>query len=195
MESLTIQQKLIIIQEKLEAPKGQWNSFSSFHYRSCEDILGALGKYITELGVFITLDDEILLIGDRYYVKATATISDMSGAKISTSAYAREPLDKKGMDSAQVTGATSSYARKYALGGLFKIDDSKDADTQDNKSPENRPQPNPINNGPGQAPKYTTNLASDAQLNALKKLNVQHDKNITKSEASNLIKAANENRR
>ena len=126
------------IQQELNAPKNQRNSFGNYNYRSCEDILQAvkplLGKAI------LTIDDEIILIGDRYYVKATATLRSSNDCINSVSAYARESLNKKGMDEAQITGAASSYARKYALNGLFCIDDTKDADTQDNTlSSENTP--------------------------------------------------------
>lgn len=124
-----IHERLAEIQQTLKAPKNQRNSFGNYNYRSCEDILEAVKPL---LGAFyLTISDEIVMLGDRFYVKATATISD-GKQSISNSAYARESLDKKGMDSSQVTGATSSYARKYALNGLFAIDDTKDADTMDN---------------------------------------------------------------
>ncbi len=114
------------IQKELKAPKGQKNNFGNYKYRSCEDILEAVKPLLGTAVLIIT--DEIVLIGDRHYVKATAVLTD--GDKQATStAYAREPLDKKGMDLSQITGATSSYARKYALNGLFCIDDTKDADS------------------------------------------------------------------
>lgn len=122
---LTLPEHLQKIQKELNAPKNQFNSFGKYHYRSCEDILEALKPFID--GCYVTLSDEIVPIGLHYYVKATATISD-GKESISASAYARETEEKKGMDSAQVTGSTSSYARKYALNGLFLIDDNKDAD-------------------------------------------------------------------
>lgn len=119
------------IQRELKVPKGQYNSFSKFHYRNAEDILEAVKPLLGDKGALI-LDDEIVLIGERYYVKAKAELSD-DGKVIGTAiAYAREALDKKGMDEAQITGAASSYARKYALCGLFCIDDGKDADSDDN---------------------------------------------------------------
>lgn len=114
------------IQKELKAPKGQHNSFGNYNYRSCEDILEAVKPLLN--GAILTLSDEIVLIGDRFYVKATATITE-NDKSMSATAYARESLDKKGMDSAQITGAASSYARKYCLNGLFCIDDTKDADT------------------------------------------------------------------
>lgn len=117
------------IQQELNAPKSQKNTFGNYNYRSCEDILQAVKPLLGES--VLTITDDIVLIGDRYYVKATATITS-NDKSISVSGFAREPLDKKGMDLAQITGSTSSYARKYALNGLFAIDDTKDADTQDN---------------------------------------------------------------
>lgn len=121
--------KLKEIQSELKAPKGQYNSFGKYKYRSCEDILEAVKPVLAKHGCSLTISDSIELIGDRYYVCATATLLDAdSNNEISVSAYARESLDKKGMDSSQVTGAASSYARKYALNGLFCIDDTKDMD-------------------------------------------------------------------
>ena len=113
------------IQKELKAPKGQKNTFGNYNYRSCEDILEAVKPLLGE--AVLTISDEIVNLGDRFYVKAIATISQGT-ENVSVSAYARESLEKKGMDSAQITGATSSYARKYALNGLFCIDDTKDAD-------------------------------------------------------------------
>lgn len=124
-------EKIVAIQSELKAPKGQYNSFGKYNYRSCEDILEGVKPLLAKHGLVLTIQDSIELIGDRYYVKATATITD-GKENVSTSAYARESLDKKGMDASQVTGATSSYARKYALNGLLAIDDTKDADTMDN---------------------------------------------------------------
>lgn len=124
-------EKIAAIQSELKAPKGQYNSFGKYNYRSCEDILEGVKPLLAKHGLVLTIQDSIELIGDRYYVKATATITD-GKENVSTSAYARESLDKKGMDASQVTGATSSYARKYALNGLLAIDDTKDADTMDN---------------------------------------------------------------
>lgn len=123
---------LFKIQQELKAPKGQYNNFSDFKYRSCEDILEALKPLLAKYEATITLSDEIISVGDRYYIKATATLKSQDKT-YTTTAYAREQEVKKGMDAAQITGATSSYARKYALNGLFAIDDTKDADTQDNR--------------------------------------------------------------
>ena len=131
MADITFQQKIVAIQSMLKAPKGQYNSFGKYNYRSCEDILEGVKPLLSEQELILTIEDSIEMIGDRYYVKATATITD-GKESISTSAYARESLDKKGLDASQLTGATSSYARKYALNGLLAIDDTKDADTMDN---------------------------------------------------------------
>ena len=119
------------IQSNLIALKGQYNNFGKYAYRNCEDILEAVKPYLKKSGATLVIADEIVMLGDRFYVKATSTIS-LDGNSISASAYARESLDKKGMDSAQITGAASSYARKYSLNGLFCIDDNKDADSKDN---------------------------------------------------------------
>lgn len=129
--------KLSEIQQKLKAPKGQFNKFGNYNYRNCEDILEALKPLLGDS--VVTISDQIEQIGDRFYVKATASFHE-DGLKaqpfISVTAYARESFDKKGMDAAQITGAASSYARKYALNGLFLIDDTKDADNQDNRATE-----------------------------------------------------------
>ena len=122
--------ELIEIQKELKAPKGQYNSFGKYKYRSAEDILEAVKPLLHKNGCQLTLSDEIVLIGDRFYVKATARLSNGMENEF-TSAYAREDLDKKGMDGSQITGTASSYARKYALNGLFCIDDTKDADTDE----------------------------------------------------------------
>ena len=117
--------KLAMIQQKLKAPKGQMNTFGKYKYRSCEDILEAVKPLLGEL--VLTISDDIVEVGGRVYVKATVSLSSGSG-NVSTTAFARESDTKKGMDESQITGATSSYARKYALNGLFCIDDTKDSD-------------------------------------------------------------------
>lgn len=128
---VVLNQRVGDIQHKLKAPKGQYNSFGKYNYRSCEDILEGVKPLLKEHNLALLIDDEIVQIGERYYVKATAKITD--GREIvSSTAYAREPDTKKGMDESQITGATSSYARKYALNALLCIDDTKDADTMDN---------------------------------------------------------------
>lgn len=129
---MKLHEKLLAIQTKLKAPKGQYNSFGKYSYRSAEDILEAVKPLNAEQGVLLTITDEIKEIGGRVYVVATATVSDGTG-ELKVSAFAREPENKKGMDESQITGATSSYARKYALNGLYAIDDNKDADTDEHK--------------------------------------------------------------
>ena len=136
IEKITDSQVVLIqrvgdIQHKLKAPKGQYNSFGKYNYRSCEDILEGVKPLLIEHNLALLIDDEIVQIGERYYVKATAKITD-GREFVSATAYAREPDTKKGMDESQITGATSSYARKYALNALLCIDDTKDADTMDN---------------------------------------------------------------
>lgn len=119
------------IQSLVKAPKGQVNKFGNYKYRSCEDIVEAVKLVINPLGYYLTITDEIVSIGERIYVKATATLSNGEHT-FTASAYAREEETKKGMDAAQITGSASSYARKYALNGLFAIDDTKDADATNN---------------------------------------------------------------
>ena len=122
--------KLINIQQKLKAPKGQYNSFGKYAYRSCEDILEALKPILADEQCAIVLSDEVRQIGERYYIVATAKLYDHEGNVVAqNTALAREETEKKGMDGSQITGASSSYARKYALNGLFGIDDNKDSDT------------------------------------------------------------------
>lgn len=123
--------ELIAIQSELKAPKGQHNNFGNYNYRSAEDILEAVKPLCHKNNCIITLSDEIVLVGDRFYIKATATIKNSSGEQTEVTAYAREEETKKGMDASQITGTASSYARKYALNGLFCIDDTKDADTDE----------------------------------------------------------------
>ena len=130
MAEKSIYDKLATVQQTLKAPKNQYNSFGKYHYRSCEDILEGLKEPLSKVGACVTIGDEIVDIAGRVYVKATARFITADGS-IENVAYAREPETKTGMDLAQLTGATSSYARKYALNGLFLIDDNKDADTNE----------------------------------------------------------------
>ena len=121
-------EKLIKIQQNLKAPKGQYNDFGKYSYRSCEDIFEAVKPLLEEENLTLRLNDELVQVGDRYYIKATAILTDGTET-IENTSYAREEETKKGMDGSQITGASSSYARKYALNGLFLIDDVKDSDT------------------------------------------------------------------
>lgn len=122
-----LHEKLQHIQATLKAPKGQYNSFGKYKYRSLEDITEAVKPLLAELGAYILLSDQVVQIGERYYVQARAVLSD-GADEIAVLGYAREPLSRKGMDESQITGAASSYARKYAINGLLAIDDTKDAD-------------------------------------------------------------------
>jgi len=121
--------ELLEIQKELKAPKAQFNSFGKYKYRSCEDILESVKPLLSKNNCTLTMSDDIIMVGNRIYVKATAVITNSSGEKQEVTAFAREEETKKGMDGSQVTGASSSYARKYALNGLFCIDDNKDSDT------------------------------------------------------------------
>ena len=138
METSVLQQ----IQSELKAPKSQFNDFGKYKYRNAEDIQEALKPILANAGHSLTLTDEMVQVGDRIYVKATAKLLDQ-GLKqvVMTTAYAREPESRKGMDEAQVTGATSSYARKYALGGMFLLDDTKDADSMAPDAGKTTPRP------------------------------------------------------
>lgn len=129
---MNLKEKLVAIQGELKAPKNQYNSFGDFKYRSCEDILEAVKPLLKKQKVVLTLSDEVVAVGDRVYIRACATIADTESEEhYSNVAYAREALSKPKMDDAQITGTASSYARKYALNGLFLIDDTKDADTDE----------------------------------------------------------------
>ena len=143
-KGLPLVQKLNIIQTKLKAPKNQWNEFGKYNYRNCEDILESVKPLLNETRTSLTLSDEMISVGNRNYVKATATLYDNeSDTVIEVTANAREAETVKGQQDAQITGATSSYARKYALNGLFAIDDTKDADSQNNEQRAQEPPKKP----------------------------------------------------
>ena len=132
IQTLSLFEKLSNIQISLKAPKELYNDYGKYHYRNAEGILEAVKPYLAQFNLFLTINDELVQIGDRYYIKATAKLIECAtGESITTVAYAREEVDKKGMDGSQITGSTSSYARKYALNGLFLLDDSKDADSDE----------------------------------------------------------------
>ncbi|NLC26152.1 MAG: ERF family protein [Fastidiosipila sp.] len=156
----SLQEKIIEVQSRLKAPKGQWNAFSKFNYRSAEDILEALKPLLAEVGLLQTISDEVLLIGDRYYIRATVTVKH-EDEELCVTAYAREAESKKGMDESQITGTASSYARKYALNGLWAIDDTKDADTDEH----HRQTQSSSNKSKGKpAPKATAEVRKYIQL-------------------------------
>lgn len=146
-----IYQKLIEIQNELKAPKSRFNKFGNYNYRSAEDILEYVKPINKKYGCVLVVSDEIEMIGTRFYIKATANLYDIeTGENVCTTAYAREEETKKGMDGSQITGTASSYARKYALNGLYNIDDTKDADTNEfhelnNQQNRNKP-PQKVNN-------------------------------------------------
>ena len=122
------------IQSELKAPKGQFNSFGKYKYRSCEDIVEAVKPILSKYGYHLTMSDEVVGVGDRVYIKATCCVMDVDKEVAKSTALAREALIKKGMDDSQITGTASSYARKYALNGLFAIDDTKDADSDEHQT-------------------------------------------------------------
>lgn len=148
--------KLMMIQSELKVPKEQYNDFGNYNYRSCEDILNALKQHLLTYKAVVLLSDELVMLGDRFYVKATAKLVDTeSKEEIGVSAYAREDLQRKKMDGSQLTGSASSYARKYALNGLFAIDDIKDSDYTNQFGKEPQPQyqpPQPPKQEPPQLP-------------------------------------------
>ena len=145
MENKNVYQKLMEVQSKLKAPKSQYNSFGKYSYRSCEDILEALKPLLNEAGAIVNISDQVKLIGERYYIEATAMFLDVNtGDSIVSKAIAREDESKKGQDLAQLSGATSSYARKYALNGLFAIDDNKDADSTNTHGKDIKPNMTPV---------------------------------------------------
>ena len=206
---MNVYEKLMNIQAELKAPKNQYNAFGKYHYRSCEDILESLKPVLAKHQAAVTISDEIVLIGNRYYVKATAALIDVEkGDKVEVSAYAREDEQKKGMDVSQLTGSTSSYARKYALNGLFAIDDTKDSDATNKHGQEKK------QNTQKQADEHKkdiNSLATDKQIKAIYALlksknyseeslknyiNTAYNKDsvaaLTKQEASNVIQILNE---
>lgn len=177
---MNIYEKLMNIQKELKAPKGQYNSFGKYKYRSCEDILESVKPLLEKYKVTIILTDKLEQIGERYYIRAMAILFDTeSDNSIENTSYAREEETKKGMDGSQITGTSSSYARKYALNGLLLIDDTKDADTdefaKENNKGKTKEEPKEKKITPGQlkvlSKLYTgDNLVKLLELNNLEKL-------------------------
>lgn len=160
MENMSIYEKLCKIQTELKAPKGQRNNFGKYNYRSCEDILEALKPLLDKYEATINLSDNIVQVGERYYVSVVAKLTDIkTGESVMSTAFAREDESKKGMDASQLTGATSSYARKYALNGLLAIDDTKDSDYLNNGSNHQ----NNANNGQNKST-VTLDMAKDIEV-------------------------------
>ncbi|WP_407453512.1 ERF family protein [Methanobrevibacter sp.] len=193
-----IYEKLSLIQVELKAPKNQYNSFGKYKYRNCEDILESAKPICNKNRTTLTIHDDIVVKGERYYVEATATLFDWdSNNEITVRALAREEDSKKGMDASQVTGATSSYARKYALNGLFNIDDTKDTDTEEHQS-QKKASEQQVEQAPQQnAPKVTAKqvelikgLYKENEItNMLTRLKVSSLEEITIEQASTMIKA------
>lgn len=187
----TIIEKLKEVQSKLKAPKSQRNSFGNYNYRSCEDILEAVKPLLNENGLVLVINDEIINIGIDNYVKATASVL-WEEEKIEVSAYAKEPKEQKGMSPAQITGATSSYARKYALNGLFCIDDTKDADST-NEHEKTLPKPKM---SPTDAKENASRAIAEAEgdIDALSKIdsNIRKSKNLTEEDKIDLQKLIRE---
>lgn len=171
MEEKTIYQKLIEVQEELKAPKAQYNSFGKYHFRSTEDIVEALKPLLIKRGLLLLMYDEIELVGSRIYVVSTADLTD-GATNIKVSARARESEAKKGMDDSQITGTASSYARKYALNGMFLIDDSKDADTPEYSGQMNNQQQSKQPKQPG----VTLDAVKTALNDLVKKTNSDYTK-------------------
>lgn len=172
---MSLKEKLLNIQSELKAPKGQYNSFGGYKYRSCEDILEAVKPLLKANKVVLTITDGIELIGNRYYIRAAATITDAEGDESYTNiAYAREEENKKGQDASQITGTASSYARKYALNGLFLIDDTKDADTDEHAKQT------------GAEEKPTEKKATAKQIELIRKIAAEQGKEIDEAKLSNM---------
>lgn len=178
MAAKTLQQKLIEIQAELKAPKSQFNKFGGYNYRNCEDILEAVKPLCAKHEIVPLLSDEIVMIGDRFYIKATAKVTDGKD-EIATTAFARESKDKKGMDESQITGSASSYARKYALNGLFCIDDTKDADFLDNSQ----------NKKTASTPTQTTKAKEKNVAGYDEFLKIQKEKNVPPVEITKFVAA------
>lgn len=173
--------KLVTLQSKLKAPKGQYNSFSKYSYRSCEDIVEAVKPIMAELGLILLLNDEVIEVQDRIYIQATATLIDTeTGDRVSVKALAREPREQKGMTDSQLTGATSSYARKYALNGLLAIDDTKDSDTNEYQKQAEKGQKNGKNSKEAEQ--------KNAFITQEERAEIEHLINITKTDMTILLK-------
>ena len=178
MEDKTIHQKLIEVQEELKAPKGQYNSFGKYYFRSTEDIVEALKPLLIKRGLLLLMYDEIELVGSRIYVVSTADLTD-GATNIKVSARARESETKKGMDASQLTGSTSSYAAKYALNGLFLIDDTKDADATNNHGNDQKNENKDTNKSNKQQQKEESKkITIDTYLEAIRKYEKEYQTEI-----------------
>ena len=186
----TIYEKLLAVQNELKAPKDKRNDYGGFNYRSCEGILEAVKPLLQEQGLMLTIKDEVVNIGDRYYVRATVLLDDISSnGEIAVTALAREEEAKKGMDASQITGTASSYARKYALNGLFLIDDTKDADTDEfHRTTQENGQKTNVATQPNQPPAKKIALTQKIVDEKLKFILEQTDKETVKNIYLNLSK-------
>lgn len=189
---MSIQSKLLEIQKELKVPKGQWNDYGKYHFRSCEDILEAVKPLAHERNCIVLLTDDIVVAGDWHYVKSIAMLKDCeTGEVVSNAAYAREIEKKSGMDESQLTGTASTYARKYALNGLFAIDDVKDADTNEHRKQTNAGKGQQNKNGQnkgGNRSDGKPNKLSDAQINRLMKIANKSDK-VQKDNVEGFVRA------
>ena len=186
----TIYEKLLAVQNELKAPKDKRNNFGGYNYRSCEGILEAVKPLLQEQGLMLTIKDEVVNIGDRYYVRATVLLDDISSnGEIAITALAREEEAKKGMDASQITGTASSYARKYALNGLFLIDDTKDADTDEfHRTTQENGQKTNVATQPNQPPAKKIALTQKIVDEKLKFILEQTDEETVKNIYLNLSK-------
>lgn len=187
-KKMNIYERLANVQKVLKAPKGNYNSFGKYKYRSAEDILEAAKPLCVDNGLLLVLSDEPVISGDWHYIKATATVYDTTGEvkePISNTAYARESADKRGMDASQITGTASSYARKYALNGLFLIDDTKDADTDEYTRQTNEKAPQ----------SHSNNQTSTSSSNTGRPVREAQIERVTPEEASALYNIMTDNQR
>lgn len=182
---MPLKEKLLNIQTQLKAPKGQFNKFGGYKYRSCEDILEAVKPLLLENKCVLTITDTVDNIGDRFYIKAAAVLTDVeSDESIINTAYARETDDKKGCDPSQITGTASSYARKYALNGLFLIDDTKDADTDEHAKQTGQDEKKATEKQIAMIEKL---VDADKIPNLLKYYNVEHLEDLSSTQVSEVI--------
>jgi len=176
---MNIYKNLANVQKELKAPKNQFNSFGKYNYRSCEDILEAAKPLCLENGLILNLSDTIKNVGPSNYVEATATVIDIeTGEMHSVTASARESVTKKGMDDSQITGSSSSYARKYALNGLFSIDDTKDADTDQHKN----------QTKPSLQPEHKTNTPTEVKITTEQLTELAKQKHVPLSQIFEMYK-------
>ena len=190
MEEKSLVQKVVLVQNELKAPKGQFNKFGNYKYRSCEDIVESVKPILNKYGIMLNLSDELVIIGERYYIKAVAGLTDGTDV-IQSVAYAREPKELKGMSESQITGTASSYARKYALNGLLAIDDTKDPDTDEFAKQTGKDEEKQVANEPKATPKQVELLSKFYKDEKLAKLletnNIDKIEDLPMKKASELL--------